>query len=643
MPRDFGDHQTKITPESPTELIDSADLGAVTDLNVFELHRGDILGDYLIEQTLGRGAFGVVYRAIQRSLGRVVALKIVSSQGEAEGRRMAQLTHPNIVSVYSETVDVDRGIRLLAMQYVAGTTLEDLLNRVGPAASGRVWTEFLDALHLETAAADPAGNVHHDHVQTQDPVDCLCDVGEQLASALYHAHLRGVLHRDIKPANVLIDRYGRPLLADFNLAANSSSAATGQHYNDASTSPAGPTESEVLGGTLAYMAPEHLRAFLSPGRQSAASVNERSDLFSLAVLLWQLLTGNLPFPVPQKSSFLFSSPATPRAMVQRLLLDRDRPPEVPAAADRHLVKILRQALAPDPGLRPATARELEDQLAGLRQFRQSLRSSDGGSWIRWASQHPAIAFLVAGIVPQLIASGLQIVYNAIQIVSKFTPEDRELFFGQILIYNPIVYPACLAWMGVRIWRVMTPLANLRAEGDSSPELSEAVVVEARQRSLRLPGQVAMISAVGWFGSAIAFPVLMTIRGADLSSQTWWHFIISFGMAGSIAAAYGSFATHYVVLRAIYPHFWLDRRAYHVRGGVELQGLAKRLRQLTMIVATVPLIGATVLVLTGDDQVDPSYRILIAVLIGLGALGATWVGELTRQMTRQINLSSGMMV
>src|SRR5262249_5520868 len=114
-----------------------------------------------------------------------------------------------------------------------------------------------------------------------DFVEAVCWLGARLAEALAHAHGKGILHRDIKPANILLNRYGRPLLADFNVAF------------DAQRTP-GPGGG--LGGTLAYMAPEHLDAFDPAGDTPAEAVDERSDVYPRGVVLFELLTGRLPFP-----------------------------------------------------------------------------------------------------------------------------------------------------------------------------------------------------------------------------------------------------------------------------------------------------------------------------------------------------------
>src|SRR5207302_2986567 len=105
-----------------------------------------------------------------------------------------------------------------------------------------------------------------------DFIEAVCWLGSRLAEALAHAHSRGVLHRDIKPANILLNHYGRPMLSDFNLAHCERRGLEAEHF----------------GGTLQYMSPEHLTAFLPEGDSSRVLVDTRSDIYSLGVVLYEL-------------------------------------------------------------------------------------------------------------------------------------------------------------------------------------------------------------------------------------------------------------------------------------------------------------------------------------------------------------------
>ncbi len=208
-----------------------------------------------LEALIGRGAMGAVYRARQRSLGRSVALKVLAhglceragfpERFEREARALATLQHPGIVAVHD--AGVAGPFPYLVMEYVDGASLREVL-RDGALDSSEV-------LALVT----------------------------QLCAALEYAHSRGVVHRDIKPENVLLDREGRLKIADFGLA------------KLAAAPPDGLTRATQTMGTPPYMAPEQY--------ERPMEVDHRADLYALGVMLYELLTGELPlgrFDAPSK-------------------------------------------------------------------------------------------------------------------------------------------------------------------------------------------------------------------------------------------------------------------------------------------------------------------------------------------------------
>ena len=206
------------------------------------------LGRYVVERTLGKGAMGVVYLARDPVIGRAVALKTLTVPSETEEAeefrqrflREAQaagiLNHPGIVTVFDAGVDDATGLSFIAMEYIEGRSLRDL-QKIGHAFT-----------YSEVAR-----------------------IGATLAAALDYAHQRGVVHRDIKPANIILTSQGQVKITDFGVARLESSnlTATGQFI-----------------GTPNYMSPEQV---------TGAAVDGRSDLFSLAVVLYELLTGTRPF------------------------------------------------------------------------------------------------------------------------------------------------------------------------------------------------------------------------------------------------------------------------------------------------------------------------------------------------------------
>lgn len=274
-------------------------------------------GDYELERELGRGGMGVVYRARQLSLGREVALKMIlrgqlASQAdrqrfEAEAQAAAKLDHPGIVPVY-EVGEIDSR-PYFSMKHVRGTTLAQRL-AAGPIAS-REAARILAAV----------------------------------ARAIHFAHQRGVLHRDLKPSNILLDEQGEPHVSDFGLAKQVSESASLTHTG-------------MLLGTPAYMAPEQAAG-------NRGQVGPRSDVYSLGIILYHMLTGRPPFQA-----------ASPAEMVLLVLEQDPVPPRMlNPQADRDLEMICLRCLQKPADLRYASAAALADDLeAYLKDESISARS-----------------------------------------------------------------------------------------------------------------------------------------------------------------------------------------------------------------------------------------------------------------------------
>src|SRR5262245_31293423 len=239
---------------------------------------------------LGEGAFGRVYLARQQDLGgRLVALKI-STEGAGEARLLARLLHTNIVPIYSTH-------RLgychaTCMPYLGSTTLADVSQEIrhsGLPESGQYLASTLQSRRSTMARPEPLQEQEAVDLPVQPPstravldglsgmsyVEAVTWIGQQLADGLAHAHERGIVHRDLKPANVLLTDEGTPMLLDFNLAQDVASA-----------------DEARLGGTLPSAAPEVLNQMITGRGESGPP----SDLYSLGMVLFELLTGRRPNP-----------------------------------------------------------------------------------------------------------------------------------------------------------------------------------------------------------------------------------------------------------------------------------------------------------------------------------------------------------
>jgi serine/threonine protein kinase len=249
---------------------------------------GTSVGPYRIEELLGQGGMGVVYRAMDLRLGRPVALKLLSpelsadsrfrARFERESRLAASIDHTGIIPIY-DAGDAD-GVLYIAMRYVEGSDLAALLRREGA---------------LEPRRA--------------------LDLTGQLAEALDAAHARGLIHRDVKPSNALIAHEGareHVYLADFGLTKT--------------TGPESSTAGGQVLGTVAYMAPEVIR-----GDEPSAA----ADRYALGCLLFECLTGDLPFTGSNAAAVIYGHLEAPPPRAG------DRAPDLPAALD----PVLERALA----------------------------------------------------------------------------------------------------------------------------------------------------------------------------------------------------------------------------------------------------------------------------------------------------------
>ena len=239
----------------------------------------DFLGYRLVSE-LGRGTFGRVFLAHELAIGnRQVALK-VALQGADEADVLGKLRHPNIVPVYSVHWDESTGLAAFCMPYLGCATLCDVLERVFSGGSRPTRADvILGAIRLANQGAELSELHRPERVLCSGSyVDGVIYLAARLADALAHSHRCGIYHRDLKPSNVLLSLDGQPLLLDFNLSVDTGGPAC------------------RIGGTLPYMAPEVLVGVLGQTTDAAARYYDpRSDLFSLGVILYETLTGALPF------------------------------------------------------------------------------------------------------------------------------------------------------------------------------------------------------------------------------------------------------------------------------------------------------------------------------------------------------------
>jgi eukaryotic-like serine/threonine-protein kinase len=294
---------------------------------------GTLVGRYEIDSELGRGAMGVVYRARDPRIDRSVAIKTVTLSGlepdaeqeyrerfVVEARAAGRLSHPRIVTIFDVAEDPDTLTPYIVMEYVSGRSLEEVL-------------------------CTENGTL---------PLDTALQVTQELAEALDYAHAQGIVHRDVKPSNIIVAEDGHPKIADFGIAKLNV--------------PDLPQTGRTL-GTPAYMSPEQFRG---------DPVDGRSDLFSLGVILYQLLTRHRPFQGDSTRTISFK------------VLNRDPVPATALNAELcpELGHVIARAIAKDPSQRYQTGMEMA---LDLRDLRGSILppSSNGESQMDHGRELPA--------------------------------------------------------------------------------------------------------------------------------------------------------------------------------------------------------------------------------------------------------------
>jgi serine/threonine protein kinase len=587
---------------------------------------GAKVDDFEIIKLLGRGAFGHVYLARQVSLDRQVALKISANRG-SEGRTMARLEHQHIVQVFSETVDRDFNQRLLCMQLVPGIGLDKLINMLNALSRGKEtdaaapntprWMgadilAFIDHSGSLPTALDTSALHDREALGKMDDVEATAWFGTRLAEALDFAHRHGVLHRDIKPANILVNPYGRPMLADFNI----------------SSQPIGSESSgdELFGGTFAYMSPEHLDAFNPNDPTEHEAVTARSDLYSLGIVLQQLLDGRVGIPQIERKPKLAD---TLRAIAD----DRRRgapvcKPGLPGAR-MTLERSLGRCLEPLPEDRFENGADLAAQLDGCRHLREAERRLPKvPPMFAPILRHPFLWLVLLVILPQMAGSVVNITYNMTQIVDELRPEQKEQFMRLVGWYNAIVYPVAIIVFIVvvhRAWRTWRALQNADRIPDGEVQL-------ARRRALRLPRFIASLTAFGWFPGAVLFPLLLTLTVPPISAKVDAHFLVSFCLSGLIALAYSLCGVEFIVLRGLYPGLWRDAQNFTEAARRELAPVGAQLYVIQALALLIPLLAAIVTIILTNTS-SPIFQAMAVALILLGCIGFFVTSAITNHLSR----------
>jgi hypothetical protein len=301
---------------------------------------------------------------------------------------------------------------------------------------------------------------------------------------------------------------------------------------------------------------------------------------------------------------------------------------VPPVLDR----IVRRCLEPDPGRRYQTAEELARALEGCLHLRRTERElPPAGPLTRASLKHPILLGVAFAFVPHIVATGVNIYYNALRIVSELSGAQEAAFRQAILCYNPIVYSICL-W--ILVGRYLVPVLRVLTRMNHMQEVTAEQVADARRRALCLPMTALLCAAFGWLPGGVFFPAFIDVRSGPIAADVYLRFFVSFTISGLIAITYSVLGLQFFVLRVLYPQLWMDGQGMRELAPLELRGLDRRLRIFQFLAGVIPLVGALMMIGVGPEEARyESFRLLVTGMILLGSFGfsfallaGAWLGK-----------------
>ena len=590
-------------------------MGYASASRPIRLQVGSRIGEFDLLAELGAGSFATVYLARQITMHRLVALKVSADQGH-EGQTLAQLDHPHIVRVYDQqtlTLETGRRVRLMYMPYIAAGTLAERLAEIHTQPlgqwNGEAYLRTVDQPRLDRGEAVDQYSLVRRRLAESDWPQTVALLGAQLASALEYAHRQGVLHRDVKPANVLVDRDGSVKLVDFNVS---------------TANLPGVTAACQFGGSLPFMSPEQLEAFHPNHPRTADQLGPPADLFSLAVVLFVMLTGQRPFddPLPDSdwNEVLDQMVLRRRDPVVSGELRRRLKEAVPGGSEL-LIEVVLRGLAAEPGERFPTAAAMQRSLewASDPEIARMMEPRTRPA-ARWLSQSPDWIGVIAGAGISAVAAGFVIAYNVVQAVPE---SGRVVLYQCMVVINSIAFTVGLT----SIFRVARPIARFLRGRSLSPDPEEASgqLQQLSDRNLMIGHSAALICASLWFLCAFIFPGTLTALGVPLTLGGWGDFIASNVLAGLVSAAY-----LFTLLTTLAVTAWQPAMLY--RGLAwdrvpEQQSTLKRLSRWVVVyqivALSIPMLSIALLIVR--DQPQTKFALVVLSLLGiLGCVIQSWL-------------------
>ncbi len=556
---------------------------------------GQQVDDFQLLTMLGEGAFAQVFLARQVSMERLVALKISAQQG-SEPQTLAQLDHSNLVRVYDQREAGDPAVRLLYMEVVPGGTLHSvvqLIRRTSPGArTGQLLLATVDEKLAAHGTSKPEGSPARSWLEAATWPMAVCQIGAQLAEGLTYAHKKGVLHRDIKPANVLLTSSGTPKLADFNVSYNG-----GRMDED---------PADTFGGSLVYMSPEQLQACHPVLGGSPQRVRAPSDLYSLGVLLWEMLCGRRPFDDEDDEEKTL-------ARIQRMIDRRqyadfgELAEQLPRDCPEALKQVLLRLLQSRQDERYSTAEEVARDLRLCMHPRawsmmQPVESSLGKALLRM----PLVAALAVSVVPNVIILAFKFYYYRLWVKEQM-PEFIAKF-DQVLLWVNVVAFAIGMGYGLYVAAGVFQFVNTKGKERSD---------EAGARVLFFGLFVSVLTLTLWTAAGIAYPIALGLNPADEGVKTLYtHFFSTLALCGFAAMAYPYFFLVTLAVRWFFPAMVRNNLVLGPRWS-DLERLRFWNRVHVAIAALVPVFGTILVTISHGEGGIRGPLLVVSIGGGIG--------------------------
>jgi serine/threonine protein kinase len=574
---------------------------------VKQIEPGERLDDFDLLNQLGKGAFATVFLARQRSMQRLVALKVSADEG-TEPQTMAQLDHPHIVRVFDQRQLPEKKLRLLYMQYLPGGTLQEVVEaarRLPPRErTGKLYLAVVDRALEQRGESPPTESIVRLKLAGANWPAIVCWVGARLAAALEYAHRRKVLHRDLKPPNILLTADGSPKLADFNISYSSELE--------------GVTPAAYFGGSLPYMSPEQLAACNPESGFKPDDLDGRSDVYSLGIVLWELLTGQRPFQDGLMDEGWTRTLEDMRER-RRAGIVAEELARLPADCPPGLKEVLIKCLAANRDERFQTAGQLARQLELCLQPRvQQLLRPSRGRWRDTVRRFPLLVLALVAFIPNACGSVLNISYNWEAIFKGTDPAIQAAFKNTLLlVVNIAVYSVGISILCALAWPVCREALRRMTSRTGTPTSPSML----RKRCLTLGDLVAGVGFAGWLCSGVAFSVAAHWLSGD--TQVDWQrsreLMMSHVVCGLMAATVAFFTVTFVAVRYLYP-LLLDAEGETADDPAAIHRLSARVPWYFGSAVISPLLA--VIYLAAVDT-DIRYALLAVGVLGLATFAVPY--------------------